>query len=129
MQKKIKLLSFLGATVALSCAFPTQQASAQYSAIATDPHTGAWGAAWDYGDPDEAAEEALAQCSTDDCAIDVTVYNGCGAVAHGSDGEFSWVGAAYDADRDQAEVLADEACDEASDGMCEVVVSNCSWAQ
>lgn len=128
MLTKKNLLPLLGATIAASCALPAHQAFAQYSAIATDKQTGAWGAGWDYDNPDDAEVRALDECNGD-CSIDVTVYNGCGAVAHGSDGQTAWVGAAYDADRDTAASLADEACDAKSGDLCEVVVSNCSWVK
>ncbi|GAA4393982.1 DUF4189 domain-containing protein [Tsukamurella soli] len=64
---------------------PAAHAYGTWGAIAVD-HDGTWGRTLDYESPAAAREAALAECGFGGCKV-LTVFTGCGAVAH-SDGMY-----------------------------------------
>ncbi|MFT4086835.1 MAG: DUF4189 domain-containing protein [Gordonia sp. (in: high G+C Gram-positive bacteria)] len=82
-------LAVLGAGSALTVATVVEPAPAHaysyYGAMSLSPSTGATGRAWDYPDSTSAQNAAMSVCGYSDCKIVVTMVNGCGAIAKGSD--------------------------------------------
>jgi hypothetical protein len=97
---------------------------ADAAAIAYDPDTGVFGAAWRSSSTDVAKAQATAECAGygGDCAATLAFADGCGALASGAVGHAARPGSTVAS----AEAAALAACARVDRGGCAIVVSFCS---
>ncbi len=100
-----------------------------YGAIAVSPSSMEYGYSYDYDSEDQAAQEALRQCIEEDCRVEVTFQDTCGALAMEKGGMLgkgdAW-GTAWANNKRAAEKKAIDFCQEVDHTECEVEVSVCS---
>jgi hypothetical protein len=94
----------------------------QFGSIAYSKSTGRSGYSYGYSDLNSANNDARSRCGQDDCEVMVVFWNGCGALAKGSDGSLGWGTAGS---RAGAESRALQECN-SSGSNCEIVCWACS---
>ena len=114
--------ALLGLASVLLIAAP---ASAQYGAIAWDEGSGKYGASWDKGSPQRAAEAAIAECGATSCKVIIRPgRKECAALATTENGKY--VGAASRKDRDAARIAALKDCQKGNAGECIIRITDCN---
>jgi|SRR6516225_5460919 hypothetical protein len=114
--------ALLGLASVLLIAAP---ASAQYGAIAWDEGSGKYGASWDKGSPQRAAEAAIAECGATSCKVIIRPgRKECAALATTENGKYA--GGAARRDRDAARLAALANCKKGKAGECTVRVTDCN---
>lgn len=121
----------LGARDAFSCSSASSECTREcllaneHGAIAYSPGTGNSGVSAHWDSEEKASDEALKYCGryADDCTVEVTFQNECGAIAVGANGKRGW---GRDYVERNARAYAIEGCVEDGGRDCKVEVSHCS---